>query len=69
MCAMQGAAQGSRVEKAGLTSHICHENYDETVIPLCGRREGRNFGGSGVYSCSASRHAKTVQPLVCGVAR
>jgi hypothetical protein len=26
---MRGAAQGSRVEKAGLTSHICHENYDE----------------------------------------
>jgi hypothetical protein len=24
---MRGAAQGSRVEKAGLTSHICHENW------------------------------------------
>jgi hypothetical protein len=42
---------------------------DETAIPLCGRRKGRNFGVSGVYSCAASRQAKTVQPLVCGTAR
>jgi hypothetical protein len=43
---MRGAAQGSRVEKAGLTSHICHENYDEgyrrrtevNVVDVCGQR-------------------------------
>ena len=45
------------------------EHYCETAIPRCGRREGRNFGGSGVYSCAASRQAKTVQPLVWWTAR
>jgi hypothetical protein len=53
----------------GWASQICHGKCDETAIPLCGRREGRNCGVSGVYSCAASRHAKTVQPLVCGAAR
>ena len=36
------AARGSRVDKGGLTSHICNDNYDETPIPLRGRPDDKN---------------------------
>jgi hypothetical protein len=39
---IRGAAQGSRVEKAGFTSHICHEHDDENTIPRRGRPDDKN---------------------------
>jgi hypothetical protein len=32
----------SRMDKGGLASQICNENYDETSIPLRGRPDDKN---------------------------
>jgi hypothetical protein len=44
VCAVRGC---THLHTAGLDSHICHGNYDESTIPLCSMREGRNGGAVG----------------------